>query len=302
MTLHSRTAAPSGEITMEPPQTPRDKSATDASSTASDASGSAGQRPVRIRASGVEKTYRSREDDVRALADVNLEVYDSEFFCLLGPSGCGKSTFLRLLSGLLELDAGEIDINADDADGRPATSLVFQEKGIFPWKSVLDNVAFGLKMRGVDKQRRYEIAREYIQKVNLSEFEGAYPHQLSGGMKQRVGIARAFANDPQILLMDEPFGDLDAQTKRYLQEELLSLWSESRKTVVYVTHDIEEAIQLGDRLGVMGARPGHVKEIIDVDLDRPRTRENLDIARLEELQTRVWDVLSDEVQRTVEKR
>ncbi|MEF8825217.1 MAG: ABC transporter ATP-binding protein, partial [Halapricum sp.] len=216
--------------------------------------------------------------------------------------GCGKSTFLRLLSGLLELDAGEIEINADDADGRPATSLVFQEKGIFPWKSVLDNVAFGLKMRGVDKQRRYEIAREYIQKVNLSEFEGAYPHQLSGGMKQRVGIARAFANDPQILLMDEPFGDLDAQTKRYLQEELLSLWSESRKTVVYVTHDIEEAIQLGDRLGVMGARPGHVKEIIDVDLDRPRTRENLDIARLEELQTRVWDVLSDEVQRTVEKR
>lgn len=287
---------------MEPPQTPRDESAMDASSSASHASGSASQRPVRIRASGVEKTYRSREGDVRALADVNLEVYDNEFFCLLGPSGCGKSTFLRLLSGLLELDAGEIEINADDADGRPATSLVFQEKGIFPWKSVLDNVAFGLKMRGVDKQRRYEIAREYIQKVNLSEFEGAYPHQLSGGMKQRVGIARAFANDPQILLMDEPFGDLDAQTKRYLQEELLSLWSESKKTVVYVTHDIEEAIQLGDRLGVMGARPGHVKEIIDVDLDRPRTRENLDIARLEELQTRVWDVLSDEVQRTVENR
>ncbi|MFW6017891.1 MAG: ABC transporter ATP-binding protein [Halapricum sp.] len=281
---------------MEPPRTSDDVIArTDTDSVAR-------ERPVRIRATGVEKTYTGRDGDVQALSGMDLEVYDSEFFCLLGPSGCGKSTFLRIVSGLLEADSGEIEIQAESNGDRPTTSMVFQEKGIFPWKSVLDNVAFGLKMRGIGKQRRYEIAREYIEKVNLSEFEDAYPHQLSGGMAQRVGIARAFANDPQVLLMDEPFGDLDAQTKRYLQEELLSLWSESRKTVVYVTHDIEEAIQLGDRLGVMGARPGHVKEIVDVDLDRPRTRETLDIGRLEELQTRVWNVLSDEVQRTVEQR
>ncbi|QSG07399.1 ABC-type nitrate/sulfonate/bicarbonate transportsystem, ATPase component [Halapricum desulfuricans] len=292
-----RTATGSpGELSMEPPRTSEEATAgTGVESADSD-------RPVRIRATGIEKAYTGQDGDVQALSGMDLSVYDSEFFCLLGPSGCGKSTFLRLVSGLLEPDAGEIDIRTESNGDRPSTSMVFQEKGIFPWKSVLDNVAFGLKMRGVGRQNRYEIAREYIEKVNLSEFENAYPHQLSGGMAQRVGIARAFANDPQVLLMDEPFGDLDAQTKRYLQEELLSLWSESRKTVVYVTHDIEEAIQLGDRLGVMGARPGHLKEVIDVDLDRPRTRENLDIARLEELQTRVWDVLSDEVQRTVERR
>ena len=283
---------------MESPRRPTDETADSRSGPATGTR----ERPVRIRASGIEKSYTGRDGDVQALSGMDLEVYDSEFFCLLGPSGCGKSTFLRLVSGLLEADAGEIDIRTESDGDRPTTSMVFQEKGIFPWKSVLDNIAFGLKMRGIDKQRRYEIAREYIEKVNLTGFENAYPHQLSGGMAQRVGIARAFANDPQVLLMDEPFGDLDAQTKRYLQEELLSLWSESKKTVVYVTHDIEEAIQLGDRLGVMGARPGHIKEIVDVDIERPRTRENLDIARLEALQTRVWDVLSDEVQRTVEEQ
>ncbi|QSG13801.1 ABC-type nitrate/sulfonate/bicarbonate transportsystem, ATPase component [Halapricum desulfuricans] len=290
---------PGQDIRMESPQR---STADETADSRSGPTTGTGERSVRIRASGIEKAYTGRDGDVQALSGLDLEVYDSEFFCLLGPSGCGKSTFLRLVSGLLDADAGEIDIRTESNGDRPSTSMVFQEKGIFPWKSVLDNVAFGLKMRGVGKQRRYEIAREYIEKVNLSEFENAYPHQLSGGMAQRVGIARAFANDPQVLLMDEPFGDLDAQTKRYLQEELLSLWSESKKTVVYVTHDIEEAIQLGDRLGVMGARPGHIKEIVDVDLERPRTRENLDIARLEELQTRVWDVLSDEVQRTVERQ
>ncbi|MUV90445.1 ATP-binding cassette domain-containing protein [Halapricum sp. CBA1109] len=233
---------------------------------------------------------------------MSLEVTDGEFFCLLGPSGCGKSTFLRLLSGLAEPDAGEIEIHTDADSDRPATSMVFQNDGVLPWKTVIDNVAFGLKMRGVGKRERYEIAREYIEKVNLTGFEDAYPHQLSGGMKQRVGIARAFANDPQVLLLDEPFGELDAQTRRYLQGELLSLWHDSERTVVYVTHDIEEAIKLGDRIGVMGTRPGRIKTTVDVDLARPRTRENLDMARLEELKTRVWDVLSEEVQRSIERR
>ncbi|MEF8781130.1 MAG: ABC transporter ATP-binding protein [Haloferacaceae archaeon] len=254
-----------------------------------------------LRASGVNKVYRSPSGDVSALEDVNLEVYDREFFCLVGPSGCGKSTFLRLLGGLLESDSGEIEILKPESDDRPTTSMVFQEYGIFPWKSVIENVAFGLKMRGVGTVRRREIARRYIEKVNLSEFEEAYPHQLSGGMKQRVSIARAFANDPEIFLMDEPFGALDAQTKQYLLEELLSLWSESRKTVVYVTHDIEEAIRVGDRIGVMSARPGRIKTVVDVDLDRPRTREAVPTARFEELQETVWGSLSDEVERSVER-
>jgi NitT/TauT family transport system ATP-binding protein len=258
-------------------------------------------RSVGIRASGVSKAYRSRGDEIRALDGLDLTVYDREFFCLLGPSGCGKSTFLRILSGLLDHDAGTIEIETAARDGRPTTSLVFQEQGIFPWKTVIDNVAFGLKMRGVDRETRYETARRYIDKVNLTGFEDSYPHQLSGGMKQRVGIARAFANDPEILLMDEPFGDLDAQTKRYLQEELLSLWNDSKKTVVYVTHDIEEAITLGDRLGIMTARPGHVKEVLEVGIDRPRHRDGLSTGRIEELKDRVWSVLSDEVERTVER-
>ncbi|MGM0372596.1 MAG: ABC transporter ATP-binding protein [Halobacteriota archaeon] len=252
---------------------------------------------VRIRVEGLTMAYQSNGTTVQALDGMDLSVRDREFFCLLGPSGCGKSTFLRGLSGLLEPDAGTIEIEESAAD-RPKSRLVFQEKGIFPWKTVLENVAFGLKMRDVPTQKRREIAREYIRKVNLDGFEDAYPHQLSGGMKQRVDIARAFANDPEVLLMDEPFGDLDAQTKRSLQAELIRLWRERPKTVVYVTHDIEEAVRLGDRLGVMTDRPGQIAEVIDIDLDRPRTRENLDFARFEELQNRVWSILDEVVNDT----
>jgi NitT/TauT family transport system ATP-binding protein len=247
-------------------------------------------RPVRIAVEGLSKTYRQNGDRVLALDEFDLQVRDREFFCLLGPSGCGKSTFLRILSGLLEADEGSVHFEAAD-DSRPTTSMVFQEKGIFPWKTVLENVAFGLKMRDVPADRRRTVARQFIRKVNLDGFEGAYPHQLSGGMKQRVDIARAFANDPEILLMDEPFGDLDAQTKRTLQNELITLWRERPKTVVYVTHDIEEAIRMGDRLGVMTDRPGQIAELIEIDLDRPRTRETLDLARLEALQREVWEIL-----------
>nr|WP_256395066.1 ABC transporter ATP-binding protein [Halohasta litorea] len=252
-----------------------------------------------IRARGVGKTYSSRSSEVEALTDVDLTVYDQEFFCLLGPSGCGKSTFLRILSGLVSEYSGEIEISSARADGGSVTNMVFQEYGIFPWKTVLNNVAFGLKMDGVRKQRRHERARSYLEKVGLAEFADAYPHQLSGGMKQRVAIARAFTNDPEVLLMDEPFGVLDAQTKRNLQTELLSLWSETKKTVVYVTHDIEEAITLGDRLAVMTARPGGVKEVLDVDLPRPRTRGSIPTDEFTTLRERVWELLSDEVQQSV---
>lgn len=252
----------------------------------------------RIRMRGITKTYRSRSGEVRALRDVDLTVRDREFFCLVGPSGCGKSTLLRVLGGLLDADAGEVEIR-NGVDDRPTTNMVFQEYGIFPWKSVLDNVAFGLKMRGVSKTERYDVARRYIEKVDLDGFEDSYPHQLSGGMKQRVGIARAFANDPEVFLMDEPFGALDAQTKAFLIGELLDLWNESKTTVVYVTHDIEEAIRVGDRIGVLSARPGRIKEVIDVDLDRPRTREALPRERIDELEDRIWSSLNSEVERSI---
>ena len=270
---------------MIPPETATDEEAIPVTERAP-----ADERPVRIDVNGLEKTYRSGEGDVRALDGFDLTVRDREFFCLLGPSGCGKSTFLRVLSGLLEKDTGQIDVEEPEAN-RPTTSMVFQEKGIFPWKTVLENVAFGLKMRDVPQTRRRTVAQRYIEKVNLEGFEDAYPHQLSGGMKQRVDIARAFANDPEVLLMDEPFGDLDAQTKRQLQQELITLWQERPKTVVYVTHDIEEAVRLGDRLGVMTDRPGRIEELVEVDLDRPRTRENLDLSRVEALQNQVWSIL-----------
>jgi len=253
----------------------------------------------RITIENLRKVYGSGDRQVVAIEDFELHVPDNEFFCLLGPSGCGKSTFLRIVSGLIDHEGGTITIReSDTASDRPLTNMVFQEHGIFPWMSVLDNIAFGLKMRGVPKRERYDIARTYLKKVNLSGFESAYPHQLSGGMKQRVGIARAFANDPAILLMDEPFGALDAQTKEQLQEELLEVWTDAEKTAIYVTHDIEEALMLGDRMGIMTARPGTIKEIIDIDLPRPRTKETRTLDEFVQLRNRVWDVLAEEFARS----
>lgn len=252
-----------------------------------------------IRITDLSHRFETNGGSVRALENLDLEVYDREFFCLVGPSGCGKSTLLRIVSGLLEHDQGTVTVRTDADGDRPVSSMVFQEEDIFPWKSVIDNVAFGLKMRGVGKEQRYAIAREYLEKVNLAEFESAYPHELSGGMKQRVSIARTFANDPEMFLMDEPFGSLDAQTKAILQKELLSLWNESKKTVVYVTHDIREAIKLGDRVGVMSSRPGKIKQIVPVDIDRPRTRDNMPTDQVDELHETIWRSISDEVEQSM---
>lgn len=254
----------------------------------------------RISISSLRKVYGSGEDSVVAIDDVNLEIRDGEFFCILGPSGCGKSTLLRILSGLADSSGGtlEIDDTGVEDDGF-LTNMVFQEYGIFPWKSVLENVSFGLKMQGVSKSEREQVAQEFIDKVNLSGFEDSYPHQLSGGMQQRVGIARAFANDPEILLLDEPFGALDAQTKQILQTELLSIWNESRKTAVYITHDIDEALILGDRIGVMTSRPGSIKEVIENDLERPRDQHVRSSDRYAELRDQVWDILRAEVEASI---
>lgn len=221
--------------------------------------------------------------------------------CIVGPSGCGKSTFLRILAGLTPLTSGSVTI-APGAPGKPLNSVVFQEYAIFPWKTVLDNVAFGLQMRGIGRKERFDVARQWLERVGLLKFEDYFPAQLSGGMKQRVAIARALANDPEVLLMDEPLGALDAQTKTVLQGELMRIWEEYRKTVVYITHSIEEAVLLGDRVVIMTAHPGSNKTEFKVDLPRPRTVQTTATPEFAAMTGQVWQALEDEVRKAMESQ
>ena len=257
-----------------------------------------GPRPgaaVKIVARGAQKRFPTRRGLVTAVEAVDLEVAEGEFVCVVGPSGCGKSTFLRILAGLDHVTAGEARIVPGPDPAQPLNAVVFQEYAIFPWKTVLANVAFGPQMRGVPRREREALARRWLVKVGLERFEDYYPAQLSGGMKQRVSIARALAHDPQVLLMDEPLGALDAQTRAVLQEELLRLWEETRKTVVYVTHSIEEAVLLGDRVVVMTAHPGTVKTEFRIDLPRPRDLTTTSTPEFAALTGAVWTALRDEV-------
>ncbi len=231
-----------------------------------------------IRADGVRKVYRckkrqgpNRHHETLALEDVNLEIQEGEILALVGPSGCGKSTFLDIVAGLAELDAGTVQLGGKPIDGPGLDrGVVFQGYALFPWRTVLDNVAFGLETQGMDRNQREEIASRYVDLVGLSKFADRYPHELSGGMRQRVAIARALAADPMILLMDEPFGALDAQTRERLQFELLRIKQETGKTILFVTHSIDEAVMLADRIAIMTSRPGTIKAIIDVKLPRER--------------------------------
>ncbi|MDR7543537.1 MAG: ABC transporter ATP-binding protein [Armatimonadota bacterium] len=241
----------------------------------------------------VTKVFQARARRVVALDGVSLTVADGEFVCVVGPSGCGKSTLLRIIAGLIPQTAGEVVIHSSGR-GKPLHSLVFQEYAIFPWKTVLENVAFGLQMRGVPRAAREAAAHMWIARVGLAEFADAYPRQLSGGMRQRVGIARAFANDPEVLLMDEPMGSLDAQTRLLLMDELLRLWEADRKTVVYITHDIEEAVLLGDRVALMTARPGRLKAVYDVPFARPRGIPLMASPQFARLAYNIWESLRDE--------
>ncbi|MFC7398446.1 ABC transporter ATP-binding protein [Chelatococcus sp. GCM10030263] len=254
----------------------------------------------KITARNVSKIYPSVDGSMLALDDFSLDVADGEFLAIVGPSGCGKSTFLRMLAGLEEISAGAIDIRRSDVPGKPLNSVVFQEYAIFPWKTLLDNVAFGLEMRGIGRKERLETARYWLDRVGLSKFAGYYPHQISGGMKQRVSIIRALANDPEVLLMDEPLGALDAQTRVVLQEELLRIWEETRKTVVYITHSLDEAVLLGDRVILMSAQPGRRLATFDIDLPRPRTIDAMNTTRFAEYRAAIWDQLSREVSRAME--
>lgn len=249
--------------------------------------------PPKIVLTELSKVYRLRGRSVVALDRVSLQVAEGEFVCVVGPSGCGKSTLLRILAGLTPQTSGHVTITPSDR-GKPLHSLVFQEYAVFPWKTVFQNVIFGLQMRGVPARERDAAARDWIARVGLSEFADAYPRQLSGGMRQRVGIARAFANDPEVLLMDEPMGALDAQTRLLLTDELLRLWEADRKTVVYITHDIEESVLLGDRVVLMTARPGRPKATFAVPFPRPRGIALMGEPAFARLSYQIWEALRDE--------
>ena len=243
----------------------------------------------------LNKTYISHGSETSALVDINLQIEEGEFVCLLGPSGCGKSTLLKIIAGLIPATSGRIAINGRSVSSPgPERAVVFQDYALFPWMSVRDNVEFGLEARKIPAAERREASRRLLKVVGLSDFADRFPHQLSGGMKQRVSIARALAVDPSLLLMDEPFGALDAQTRQLLQDELLRIWREYRKTVVFVTHSIEEAIYLSDRIVVMTARPGRVKQIVVVTEARPRDMASAD---MNQRQREVRAVLNEEIAR-----
>lgn len=219
----------------------------------------------------VSKFYESQDGRVHALEDISFGVRSGEFVCLLGPSGCGKTTLLRIIAGFESPSEGIIEVNGRAVTGPTMDmGVVFQEYLLFPWLTVRGNVKFGLKEKEMTEQAMEKRTREMINLVGLDDFEDAYPKELSGGMKQRVGIARALAVDPAILLMDEPFGSVDAQTRDRLHEELIDIWNETRKTIVFVTHNVEEAIKLADRILVLSSSPGRIREKIEIDLERPR--------------------------------
>ena len=258
-------------------------------------------RTKRQRSSFLRRVLPGRGDEdvvVTALDDVSLTVGEGEFVSILGPSGCGKTTVLRILDALVSHDGGRVLINGTPVtEPRAECGFVFQDFGLYPWRTVMDNVCFGLELAGVAPAERRRIAAQHIELVGLAGFEGSYPHQLSGGMQQRVGIARTLAMDPEILLMDEPFGALDALTRRVMQGELLRiLASRPGRTVVFVTHDLEEALLLSDRIIVMTARPGKVKEIVHVPFAHPRHDSVEDTQAFIDLRRRLWESLRQEQQ------
>ena len=246
---------------------------------------------AQIRVSGLAKRYGALE----VFRGIDFNVGEREIVAIVGPSGCGKTTLLRCIDGLITADAGEIVVDGERVISPIAgVAMVFQHFGLFPWKTVYDNVAYGLRMAGVPKA---EIARRvpaFIDLVGLIGFEQAYPYQMSGGMQQRCGLARALAAEPSVLLMDEPFAAVDAQTREILQFELLRIWESQPTTMVFVTHSIEEAVLMGDRVLVLKGRPSHIDEVIEIDLPRPRSRDTLRSPRFADLRERVWATLMSE--------
>ncbi|WP_309118171.1 ABC transporter ATP-binding protein [Paenibacillus sp.] len=253
-------------------------------------------KETKITVDRLTKVFYRKDRHVTALENISMEIEDGEFVCLVGPSGCGKTTLLRILADLEKPSAGSYTIRRTDPN-KPLQSMVFQENGIIPWLTVWDNVAFGLQMRHLPKKRIAERVEHYLEKVGLRQFSRLYPKELSGGMKQRVNIARAFANDPEILLMDEPFAALDEQNKFIMQKELLNIWEEDRKTVLFITHSIDEALMLSDRVILLSAHPGSIAGEKRVDLPRPRTMEQIrSHPNMSDTFVHIWNHLQREVQ------
>jgi NitT/TauT family transport system ATP-binding protein len=242
--------------------------------------------------------YRTNGGDaLQALKDINLEVRPGEFLCVVGPSGCGKSTLLHLIAGLHRQTAGEIRVDDREIQGTGTDRiLIFQDLGLFPWLTVAQNVGFGMRMKGVPKAQREEKIREYLRLVHLSQFQDSYIHQLSGGMRQRVALARALAAEPDVLLMDEPFAALDAQTRDLLHDELERIWNETGRTVIFVTHNVREAVRLGDRVVLLTFRPGRIKREYPVELPRPRHLEDVHVAAAAR---EILDDLRDEINKSL---
>lgn len=246
---------------------------------------------------GVSVTFGAGPDALLAVDNVSLDVRSGEFLCLVGPSGCGKSTILKVVAGLVQGQRGAVTIAPNGALGGLDAVMVWQEHTLIPWRRIDDNVALSLELQGVPRAQRRERATQALATLGIAEFASFHPRQLSGGMRQRAGIARALVANPRILLMDEPFAAVDAQTRRILQEQVLVLSQELRKTIVFVTHSIEEALLLGDRIAVMSARPGRIKALIDVTFGRPRDGSIKRTAAFQDLEEHIWQLLRDEAAR-----
>ncbi|MBI3404142.1 MAG: ABC transporter ATP-binding protein [Acidobacteria bacterium] len=255
--------------------------------------------PAKLRVLQVCRSFESTTGNVVALDNISLEVGEAEFLSIVGPSGCGKTTLLNLMAGLDKSTSGEIWLDGRKTEGpREGLSVIFQELGLFPWLTVLQNVSFGLKMRGMEKSEREQRAREYLRMVHLSKFEHSYVHQLSGGMKQRVALARSLALRPDVLFMDEPFAALDAQTRDLMHEELERVWKETGQTIVFVTHNVREAVRLSDRVVILTFRPGRVKTVFPISLPRPRHMEDPQLALVSR---DILAHLKEEIQKAVEE-
>jgi len=249
---------------------------------------------------GVTKKFTTLERGVRALGGVNLEVRDREFFGIIGPTGCGKTTLLHIMARLEEPTSGTVEF-VGEQHGKSPVSMVFQDSALMPWRTVEENVPLGAEFRNEEPSVYKRISRFFLEVVRLLDFAGARPHELSGGMKQKVAIARALANDPEVILMDEPFANLDAQTRLLMREELLRIWERDKKTVILVTHNIEEAVMLCDRIAVLSARPALVKEIVTVEIPRPRTMKSMRDPDFAKCTERIWESLRHDVDSALQR-
>jgi NitT/TauT family transport system ATP-binding protein len=251
--------------------------------------------PIALEVAGLKKTYTKNGQPLEIVDIAGFAAREGEFITIIGPSGCGKSTFLHIMGGFIPADSGAIRVYGQEVQGPgPDRGMMFQEFALFPWKTVAGNVAWGLETLGYERKPIDETVQRYLEMTGLADFRNHYPAELSGGMKQRVALARVLAFNPKVLLMDEPFGALDAQTREVMQEEVTRLWHSTKKTIVFVTHDIEEAVYLGDRVVVLSARPGRIKEEVKIDLPRPRSLEIKKSIQCHEYRNHIWDLIRSE--------